>query len=89
MYLPRFGIYTSLIQNGSSTGWFSGRTLPPEAAVREPADLRVRSARLYGHDPVEVEAQILAEIGVAAVETTKRSDPEDRIGRRPETGAQS
>jgi hypothetical protein len=88
MYLPRFGIYTSLMQNGSSTGWFSGRTLPPEAAVREPADLRVRSARLYGHDPVEVEAQILAEIGVAAGETTKRSDPEDRIGRRPDIGAQ-
>ncbi len=33
MYLPRFGIYTTLIQDGLSTGWFSARTLPAEAPL--------------------------------------------------------
>lgn len=58
LYLPRFAVYANLIQDGSATGWFSARTLPPEAPVREPIALRARSASLYGRDASVVEDEL-------------------------------
>lgn len=87
IYLPRFAIYTNLVQDGSSTGWFSGRTLPPEAATREPVSLRVRSANLYGQDAHEVEVEALRQIGIKT-EPERHDDPDEQIGRRPRKGDQ-
>lgn len=89
MYLPRFGIYATLMQNGSSTGWFSARTLPVETAVREPAELRVRSANLYGRDAREVEAEVLHKLGIKPDHSTTATDPDEPIGRRPAQGGKS
>ncbi len=86
IYLPRFAIYTNLIQSGSATGWFSARTLPPEAPVREPAALRARSASLYGRDASAIEDELLAH------HTRRTKDPNvdgGPIGRRPAGGGSS
>jgi hypothetical protein len=84
--LPRFGIYTSLIQNGSQTGWFSARTLPPESPVREPVSLRANSAHLYGRDALEVEADVLRKIGAVNPGSSELKVPDESIGRRPPGG---
>ena len=86
MYLPRFGIYTTLMNNGSKTGWFSARTLPPEPATRDPIELRVRSAHLYGRDAQEVEAELIRQAGLKPVTSANPDDPDEPIGRRPNTG---
>lgn len=86
IYLPRFAVYANLIQGGSATGWFSGRTLPPEAPVREPASLRARSASLYGRDAAAVEDELLAHHS----QRTKEQGVDDGpIGRRPAGGGAS
>ena len=86
IYLPRFAIYTNLIQGGSATGWFSARTLPPEAPVREPVALRARSASLYGRDASAVEDELLAH----HTRRTKEHRVDDGlIGRRPAGGGSS
>ena len=84
--LPRFGIYTSLIQNGSQTGWFSARTLPPESPVREPISLRANSAHLYGRDASEVEAEVLRKIGSDKPAESEVTELSESIGRRPPLG---
>jgi hypothetical protein len=86
MYLPRFGIYTTLMQDGHSTGWFSARTLPPEPATREPAELRARSAILYGQEASEVEAEVLRAIGLKPDLSNSPDVSEEIIGRRPAKG---
>jgi hypothetical protein len=88
MYLPRFGIYTTLMQDGSSTGWFSARTLPPEPATREPIELRARSATLYGRDASDVEAELRQAVGGHSGVSDKPDDPDEPIGRRPAQGDQ-
>jgi hypothetical protein len=86
MFLPRFGIYTTLMQDGSSTGWFSARTLPAEPTVRDPIELRVRSAALYGRDAREVETEVLKSIGIKTDVSSPSDDHDDPIGRRPTSG---
>jgi len=87
IYLPRFGIYTSLMHGGHSTGWFSARTLLPEPAIREPAELRARSASLYGRNAKQVEVDVLASIGVEPT-VSKPVESDEGIGRRPHSGSQ-
>lgn len=87
--LPRFGIYTTLIQHGTQTGWFSARTLPPESPVREPASLRASSAQLYGRDAKEVEAEVLRMIGVDQRLNEGSGHSVESIGRRPTRGGRT
>ncbi len=83
LYLPRFAIFANLIQDGSATGWFSARTLPPEAPVREPIALRARSASLYGRDASVVEDELRAN----HTQRTKEHRVDDGpIGRRRASG---
>lgn len=86
MYLPRFGVYSTLMQNGSSTGWFSARTLPASMPVREPAELRARSASVYGQDAHEVEAEVLLRLGIKPDMNAPAADRDEPIGRRPAGG---
>lgn len=63
MRLPRYGVYASLQVNGKSTGWLSGKTLPPMPPLRYAAELKARSMQLYGRPAREVEAEYLDILG--------------------------
>jgi len=89
MYLPRFATYVALVQDGHSTDWFSARTLPPDAALREPAELRARSESTYGRDADTVEQEVLKAIGLASQHKPRPDGPDEPIGRRPSTGVPS
>ena len=49
--LPPYGIYASLLSRGRQTGWFSGRTLPPSAAISSPEAVIRESLARYGETP--------------------------------------
>lgn len=49
--LPPYGIYASLLSCGRQTGWFSGRTLPPSAAISSPEAVIRESLARYGENP--------------------------------------
>lgn len=49
--LHQYEIYTSLINHGHQTGWFSGRTLAPPEPICEPYDLIAESQARYGNQP--------------------------------------
>ena len=89
MYLPRYNVYCRLQQDGESTGWFSSRTLPPEAALRTPADLRARSETTYGRDASEVERDMLSAIGMNPRQKPRDDHPDEPIGRRRSGGGRS
>lgn len=59
MSLPRYQIYTSFQSGGRNTGWVMGQTLPPKPAVRDPAELRAKSQKLYGIPAEQVEEVFL------------------------------
>jgi hypothetical protein len=46
--LPRYAIYANLMREGQSTGWVSGRTLPPPPVTSDPLELAEHSQRRYG-----------------------------------------
>ena len=83
IYLPRFAVYCNLMQDGVATGWFSARTLGPEAPVRDPVGLRARSASLYGQDAADVEEAIVRHHAHPHGQEQKDDAP---IGRRPLRG---
>ena len=89
MYLPRFGIYTTLIQDGSSTGWFSARTLPADAPTSDPVDMRARSAQRYGRDILDVEAELRGQTGLSSDSATNSTSSDGPIGRRRAKGSPS
>ncbi len=86
MYLPRFGVYTSLVQNGESTGWFSARTLPAESPLSDPVEMRARSAQKYGRDLTEIEAELRSHTGGSTGSSTEPIEDEGAIGRRRARG---
>ncbi len=86
IYLPRFAVYANLMQDGVATGWFSARTLAPEAPVRDPVGLRARSATLYGQDAADVEEAIVRHHAQPHGQEQKDDAP---IGRRPLRGDSS
>ncbi len=59
MMLPRYKVYTSFQYGGRNTGWVMGNTLPPPKAVRDAAELRARSQKLYGIPAEQVEEDFL------------------------------
>lgn len=86
-YLPRFAIYTTLVQSGHATGWFSARTLPPEPPVREPFELRAASAERYGRDATDVETEVLHTIGAEPTSAQAKAS-KGPVGRRRTDGRQ-
>jgi len=82
MLLPRFGVYTHLMNNGHSTGWISGQTTPASPAISDPAQLKAASAEHYGRPATQVEADVIKTIGLKA-ESEPNEDPIEAVGRRP------
>lgn len=74
MTLPRYQIYTSFQQNGRSTGWVQGKTLPPTPPLRDPAELRARSMVTYGIAAEEVEEEYLKTVTAASASGGDTSD---------------
>lgn len=59
MTLPRYEIYTSFQSGGKSTGWISGRTLPPPQPIRMAAELKAESMKRYGVPAERTEAELI------------------------------
>ena len=86
MTLPRYEIYTSFQQGGKSTGWLSGKTLPPPEPIRMAAELKAASMSRFGVPAEETEAELIRLISKPPSEP----DPavEDApIGRRRKSGS--
>ena len=80
MRLPRYQVYASLQAGGRATGWIRGKTLPPEKAIRMPAELRAVSQKRFGKPVAEVEQEYLSVISGAAAAPSET--PDAPIGRR-------
>jgi hypothetical protein len=67
--LPRHHIYSNIQNNGKSTGWISGRTLPSSPPLRLPFEMRAYSQQRYGQELAETDTIVdtptakLTEIG--------------------------
>lgn len=59
MTLPRYEIYTSFQSGGKSTGWISGKTLPPPEPIRMAAELKAESMKRYGAPAEQTEAELI------------------------------
>ena len=80
MLLPRYQVYASLQAGGRATGWIRGKTLPPEKAIRMPAELKAMSQKRFGKPAAEVEQEYLDVINGAAAAPPET--PDAPIGRR-------
>ena len=59
MTLPRYEIYTRFQSGGKSTGWISGRTLPPSPPLRMAAELKAESMKRYGVPAEQTEEELV------------------------------
>lgn len=59
MLLPRYQIYTNIMQDHKATGWMQGITYPPSKPIRLAAELKAESMRRYGRPAEEVETAFL------------------------------
>lgn len=59
MTLPRYHIYTNFQSGGRSTGWISGKTLPPPPPIRMAAELKAESMKRYGVPAEQTEAELI------------------------------
>ncbi len=59
MTLPRYQIYTSFQSGGRSTGWISGKTLPPLKPLRMAAEIKAESMSRYGVPAEETENALI------------------------------
>jgi len=59
MTLPRYEIYTCFQSGGKSTGWISGRTMPPPEPIRMAAELKAESMKRYGVPAERTEAELI------------------------------
>ncbi|MBR3642319.1 MAG: type IV secretion system DNA-binding domain-containing protein, partial [Parasporobacterium sp.] len=59
MLLPRFHIYTNIMQNRRSSGWMMGRTLPPSEPINLAAELKALSMKNYGRDAKQTDDEFL------------------------------
>lgn len=62
MLLPRYKIYTNIMNNGRATGWVSGTTLPEEPPINTAAELKIESSMRYGIDGAITEAEYIKEV---------------------------
>lgn len=59
MTLPRYEIYTCFQSGGKSTGWISGKTLPPPEPIRMAAELKAESMKRYGVPAEQTETELI------------------------------
>jgi hypothetical protein len=57
MTLNQYQIYATLAVNGHPGDWFSAKTLPPPAAISNPARIRQQSRQRYGQPPQQAVAE--------------------------------
>ncbi|MCO5222573.1 MAG: DUF853 family protein [Thermomicrobiales bacterium] len=77
--LPPYAIYASLLSQGNQTGWFSGRTLPPQQAISNPEAVLRESQARYGADSTKPTQ--------GPTHAASIPDPDDEpIGRAPRGG---
>ena len=81
MLLPRFEVYTQLMNGGHSTGWISGQTTPASPVIANAEQLKASSAETYGQPAAEVEAQVIEAVGLKA-ESEPADEPTEVVGRR-------
>ena len=62
MLLPRYSVYTNIMQHKRQTGWMQGVTLPPSEPVRMAAEIKAESMKRYGRLAEEVEEEFLKAI---------------------------
>lgn len=86
MLLPRYQVYTSLQSNGKSTGWISGKTLPPQPAFRSAAEMKAKSMERYGQDSKQTECEYMTILGYSSDSISKdndrKIDESETIGRK-------
>ena len=68
MTLPRYQIYATFQCAGRSTGWISGKTLPPEPPLRMAAELKAESAKRYGVPAEQTEKALIKMLSPTAPE---------------------
>ena len=81
MSLPRYEVYSNIMMDGRSTGWIHGKTFPPPASLREPAELRALSQTTYGRPIEEVETEYLNILASKDINNPDNPEPKP-IGRR-------
>lgn len=84
MTLPRYHIYTTFQSGSKSTGWISGKTLPPPEPIRMAAELKAESMKRYGVPAEQTETELIRLMTNAETE----SPPEvtdTPIGRKKKT----
>ena len=59
MLLPRYKVYASFQYGRKNTGWIMGNTMPPTKALRDVAELRAKSQKMYGIPAEQVEQDFL------------------------------
>ena len=59
MMLPRYQVYTNIMQNRRSTGWMQGVTKAPDSPIRMAAELKAESMKRYGKPAEEVDQEFL------------------------------
>jgi len=79
--LPRYCIYANISQNGKSTGWFSGKTLPKSKAARNYKELREQALQRYGRPVAEVAKEYADLLGMSTPQAEPGAD-NGPIGRR-------
>lgn len=80
--LPRYHVYTNIMQNRRSTGWISGVTMLPPQPIRLAAELKAESMKRYGRPAEQVEDEFLRLIEKPEPVTEKNDDsPGERFGR--------
>jgi len=83
MLLPRYHVYAHLQSGGQSTGWVSGKTLPPPPKIREAVELKALSMKTYGQPAEAVEAEYLEVINASGSFADTENPNPTPIGRRP------
>jgi hypothetical protein len=81
MAIPRFHVYCSFNDNGRSTGWISGRTLPTTPALRDPAELKAKVAARYGRPGSEVEQEYI-DLLAACREDDEGESEQNPVGKK-------
>jgi len=92
MMLPRYHVYTQLQQNGKSTGWVSGKTLPAPPPIRSAHEVKAISMANYGRDRKEVEREYMNLLGIAensvyAAGVPNSTIKNEQVGRKRRTKA--
>ena len=81
MALPRYHIYASFNNNGKSTGWISGQTIPIGPTVSNAALIRNKVAERYGKPFEEIEQEYLEMMAQCRAENESEIDL-GQVGRR-------